>query len=357
MTGSKNAQGETTWGGLAEEVRYWGNWVLKQVKAEIGDLYPPIPDPTHKGKRQAVQTDCLKEHDTDDVPSGYLTPIAYLWTRTVTCKNPNCKATVPLVKQTWLCRRKDRYIALKTVAPRNAKAVRFERVESRNEKGLGFDPSIGSEGGNAPCPFCHTIANADYVQQEGIEKRIGKQLMAVVCTRPGFTGKTYLGAGDVPETAHPDNVAIQRRIDDLCGRSHLRVPDEQIDPLRPSPNARGLSAVTRHGLMTFGDLFTNRQTLCLLAFAQGVQQSAAEMKAIGCEDHHAKAVSTFLGILVDRQADKLSTFARWDNTRENCQGTFGRHAIGMVWDFVEPCPLGEASGGSRRRSGLDSRFR
>lgn len=34
-----------SWGGLAEEVRHWGNWVLQKVKAEIGDLYPPIPDP------------------------------------------------------------------------------------------------------------------------------------------------------------------------------------------------------------------------------------------------------------------------------------------------------------------------
>ena len=36
MTGPKNEQGVTTWGGLANEVRYWGEWVLKKVKAEIG---------------------------------------------------------------------------------------------------------------------------------------------------------------------------------------------------------------------------------------------------------------------------------------------------------------------------------
>jgi putative DNA methylase len=40
MTGPKNAKGETTWGGLADEVRFWGKWVLEKVKAEIGDLYP-----------------------------------------------------------------------------------------------------------------------------------------------------------------------------------------------------------------------------------------------------------------------------------------------------------------------------
>lgn len=40
MTGPKGKDGNPTWGGLAEEVRYWGNWVLEKVKAEIGDLYP-----------------------------------------------------------------------------------------------------------------------------------------------------------------------------------------------------------------------------------------------------------------------------------------------------------------------------
>ena len=54
MTGPKNEKGETTWGGLAEEVRYWGNWVLEKVKAEIGDLYPPIPDPKAPKVRQVM---------------------------------------------------------------------------------------------------------------------------------------------------------------------------------------------------------------------------------------------------------------------------------------------------------------
>ncbi|HLI64579.1 MAG TPA: DUF1156 domain-containing protein, partial [Terriglobales bacterium] len=208
MTGPKNDNGQTTWGGLAEEVRYWGEWVLKKVKAEIGDLYPLIPDPAFTGKREAGKDIFGK---SDEIPPGHLMPVAYLWTRTVTCKNPACRATVPLVKQTWLCKKKDRYIALRTTTPKNAKRVRFERLESRTEGGLGFDPSAGSEGGNAPCPFCHTIANADYVQQEGVEKRVSKQLMAVVCTRPGTKGKVYLSGDEVPESACPDDAAIQRR--------------------------------------------------------------------------------------------------------------------------------------------------
>jgi len=39
------ARGEGTWAGLAAEVEHWGRWVLERVRQEIGDLYPPIPDP------------------------------------------------------------------------------------------------------------------------------------------------------------------------------------------------------------------------------------------------------------------------------------------------------------------------
>jgi putative DNA methylase len=42
---AKGSARDSTWAGLAKEVEYWGTWVLKRVKTEIGDLYPPIPDP------------------------------------------------------------------------------------------------------------------------------------------------------------------------------------------------------------------------------------------------------------------------------------------------------------------------
>jgi putative DNA methylase len=94
---------------LAEEVRDWGNWVLKKVKAEIGDLYPPIPDPKAPKIREVLGEPQLEmsghgfesagqQRLAVETPAGYLTPVAYLWTRTVRCKNPSCGAIVPLVR-------------------------------------------------------------------------------------------------------------------------------------------------------------------------------------------------------------------------------------------------------------------
>jgi putative DNA methylase len=116
--GYARAGGEGTWAGLAGEVEHWGKWVLERVKAEIGDLYPPIPDPrpaAGTGDQAGQLAMDLAVHETPEsyqARSGMLTPVAYLWTRTVRCKNPACGATVPLARQTWLAKKSGRYVAL-----------------------------------------------------------------------------------------------------------------------------------------------------------------------------------------------------------------------------------------------------
>ena len=171
--------------------------MLHRVKAEIGDLYPLIPDPAFKDT-SATTTEPLFQREGETVPPGYLQPVAYLWTRTVTCKNPACQAEVPLVRQTWLCKKDKRYVALKLVAPKDAKRVRFEAVEATTAKGLGFDPEAGSKRGNATCPFCGTVADSGHVKAEGCAGRMGQRLMAIVCTRSAERGKVYLSVDALP---------------------------------------------------------------------------------------------------------------------------------------------------------------
>ncbi len=533
MTGPKAQAGslrhQSAWGGLAEEVRYWGNWVLEKVRAEIGDLYPLIPDPEYKdskfgstggppvqnelfitrrnlphwqlggstyfltyrcrpglvlkesersivlenwkhwdGKRYLLhaavvmqdhvhvlitptlkgqgtwfsleeifhtnksftaheinkttgQTGSLWQderfdrivrdeqeflekwnyirnnpvkaglaqtpeeypwlYETSDawgactgqrpvppnrVPPGYLVPVAYLWTRTVRCKNPTCGATVPLVRQTWLCKKKDRYVALKMVtgspggspvgtgSPGGSpveKKVRFEVVESATEKGLGFDPAGFSKGGNATCPFCGTVADSGYVKKEGQAGRLSHQMMAIVCTRPGRQGKVYLSADDYPEFA-PDDEAIRQRIEALCQRTGLTVPSEPI-----INDAKSANYCVLYGLTTFGDLFTPRQMLCLLTFAAAVREAynmmvgqAAGLSGTGkmsvppYDAERGKAVGTYLGLAIDRIADRGSSLCHWDNAYTKTANTFGRQALPMVWDFTEVNPFGDSSG-------------
>ncbi|HZO90058.1 MAG TPA: DUF1156 domain-containing protein [Chthonomonadaceae bacterium] len=345
----KNAKGcaqDGTWAGLAAEVEHWGKWVLEKVKAEIGDLYPPIPDPENPPVELAPRPQLVMEEEDFPPPkqlslkagSGWLTPVAYLWTRTVRCKNRACGATVPLVRQTWLCKKTGRYVALKMAAPKGAKRVRFEVVEADTEQALGFDPAGFSKRGNAACPFCGTVAESGYVKAEGCAGRMEQQMMAVVCTRPGKQGRVYLSAEGLTSFI-PDDAAIRQRVEEFCARTGLTVPYESI-----YNDAKNANFCVLYGLTQFSSLFSPRQMLCLLTFAAGVRHANTEMLREGYNAEHAKAVLTFLGLLVDRLADYNSALCHWQNTREIIGHTFGRQALPMVWDFTELAPFGEASG-------------
>jgi putative DNA methylase len=381
MTGPKNTQGETTWGGLADEVRYWANCVLDRVRKEIGDLYPPIPDPEvwatppqiafnrETGQWDVTQPGRLKrgirfedidplsnqtasllpndDLDEDDEGStkgraaisllpGFLLPIAYLWTRTVRCKNPGCAAAVPLVKQTWLCKQPDRYVALKPHTDSLGKRIRFKVVQKDRPNGFDFDPEAFSSEGSATCLLCGTVADSDYVMSQGLSKRTSQQLMAIACLpRRGTRGKVYLADADMP--SEWDEEFVKQRLDQLIREHNLSVPSEPLNPIRPSPNARGISAVTRHGITTFGELFTRRQLVCLLAFAREVQHLAKQDTP---DPARWNAVVTFLGAIHDRLADFNSALCIFNYTGgRGVVHTFGRHALPMVWDFAETNPF------------------
>lgn len=343
MTGPKNAKGETTWGGLAEEVRYWGNWVLEKVKAEIGDLYPLIPDPEYKGKRPAAPDPTLFKMGItkESVPPGYLVPVAYLWTRTVKCKNPACGATVPLVKQTWLCKKKGRYVALRMVTPKGETEVRFDVVEHAKESEFDFDPAGFSSAGNATCPFCGTVADIGYVKTAGQSGNLGSQLMAVVARCPGQRGRAYLpadersselkGAGELVQSAYK--------------RLGINVPDEPIAGLDDDNLENTLGITVRpYGLRQFQHLFNGRQLAFLLYAAGAIRKAINQLRVNDHADDRVAAISVFLGAALDRQAENLSSLCRWNPTAEKMQGTFGRQVITMVWDFCEANPLGGSVG-------------
>jgi putative DNA methylase len=68
---------------LAWHVRAWGWRVLQCAKADLERFYPTV----------------------DGKPT-----VAYLWARTVICKN--CRATVPLLKTRWLCKKDKKRVVL-----------------------------------------------------------------------------------------------------------------------------------------------------------------------------------------------------------------------------------------------------
>jgi putative DNA methylase len=348
MTGPKNEKGETTWGGLADEVRHWGNWVLDKVRAEIGDLYPLIPDPEFtppKKRKGGKDDDAFTEPQhvmgfADDpqqrlkARTGYLMPVAYLWTRTVTCKNPTCQATIPLARQTWLCKKEGRYVALKMIAPRGKKQMRFEVVEARTATGLGFDPEAFSKRGNAKCPFCGTVADSDYIKGEGCAGRMGEQMMAIACTKAGKQGKVYISADDLPDFI-PSNDGIRKRIEQLCKDSGLTLPNESV------PQLDSFTCKTHlYGLRRWSELFSSRQLASLMCFTAHVRSFRETMSDSLSGQGQSTAIATMLAFFVDRLADFNSSLCTWNYTGgRGVIHTYARQALAMVWDFAETNPF------------------
>jgi len=305
---------------LAADVKYWGHWVLARARKELAQFYPPDPDGS--------------------------VPVAYLWARTVKCPNPACGATIPLVRQLWLCNRPGRKVALRIQPSAKTKQCVFAVAEGKE---IDFDPSRGTmQKGKAMCPFCQTVVGGEGLRTESKAGRMGQQMMAVVTTRSGLGGKTYRIAAKADGDAYGQAADALQRV--LAASGTTLIPDEPMTPDRPSPNSRGLSCVVRYGLHSFGNLFSDRQKLALATLVLDVRRIMGQMGKHN-EGGRSEAVSTYLAMAFDWYADKSSVLTRWHNSRETVSGTFSRQALPMVWDYLEVVPHGQA--GSGVLAGLD----
>jgi putative DNA methylase len=312
---------------LADELRKVGGEIKAAAEKELADLYPADPDGA--------------------------TPIAYLWARTVRCESPNCGAEIPLLRSLWLCKKAKRRRALRT------KVVRPNGQPPQVELAV-FEPTSEREvaagtvsNGKAICLCCETVLPAERVRVQLSEERGGAdavfdakgnrtggaRMTAVVTLRPGEQGRHYrlATAADYAAVGKAQEKMVALLEDWECEgkQGPCPVPDEKLNPIRPSPNARGLSAVTRCGMSTFGNLFTARQKLALLELGSAVQKLPSD--ALG-------PIQATSAMAIGRTSDYNSANCRWVAGGEFIANTFGRQALPIVWDFAEVCPLAESTG-------------
>ena len=338
--GAKGVESDGTWAGLPEEVRHWSECALRRVKERIGDLYQDLPDPQLHPSCHETDRHLWESARGDEQHRGCLKPVAYLWTRTVTCKNPTCTAVVPLVRQTWLRKKAGAYVAAKVIAPRDSRRARFEIVHSSTLSALGFDPDTGSSRGNAVCPFCGTVADSTYIRAQGTAGNLGVQLIAVACAKKGATGKVYVSGADA-EPLLPTSQDVEDRIHAICEKEGITVPEEPL----PKPGTLGFR-VQPYGIKNWAQLFTSRQLLCLLSFVVALSQIELELAQLGYEEEHALSIIAFMAALIDRLASFSSAQCVWLCIEgERTANTFGRHALPMVWDFAEVAPFNEENAG------------
>jgi putative DNA methylase len=228
-------------------------------------------------------------------------------------------------------------------APSDAKEretymARMRKLCSATLEGLGFDPEVGSRRGNTICLHCGATVNSDYVKQEGSAGRMKQQLIAIVAIKQESKGKTYIDTNDLRSWI-PSEEFIRKHLVELCQREHLTLPEEDL-PKEDSKNFW----VVEYGLSLFVNLFTPRQLLALLTFVAEVHHAHAAMLEEGLDFERTTAITTYLGLGVDRLADYNSTLCNWHNTGEKIGHTYARQTLPMAWDFTEVNPFGGATG-------------
>ncbi len=314
---SKMAQ---TWShaqGLAEDVRYYGEWMKQEAFKRIGHLYPKVKVPREQG-------------------GGEATVIAWIWARTVKCPNPACGCEMPLASSFVLSKKKGNEVWVKPIP--DGKRVRFEVQKGKCPR--EYESYKTGRGATFKCPCCGEITSDEYVKSEGKDGKIGSQLMAIVVE--GKRGRIYLS----PNEEHILAAKTDRPEDGPSGM----LPD---NPRWFSPPAFGMNH--------YEELFTPRQLTALTTFsvlvAEAQKKAEADAVAAGVDNDHiplreggdgarayGEAVGVYLAFIISKLADRGSTICSWDSSREGLRNTFGRQAIPMTWDYSEGNPFSNSSG-------------
>ena len=303
--------------GLAEDVRYYGEWMKEEAFKRIGHLYPKVKVPREQG-------------------GGEATVIAWIWARTVKCPNPACGCEMPLASSFVLSKKKGKEAWVKPIP--DGKRVRFEVQSGKCPK--EYESYKTGRGATFKCPCCGEVTLDEYVKQEGKNNRIGSQLMAIAAE--GKRGRIYCS----PNEEHILTAQVEKPQDGPAGM----LPG---NPRWFSPPAFGMDH--------YEDLFTPRQLTALTTFsdlvAEAQQKVEADAVAAGMADDHlplrnggqgarayGEAVGVYLALILDRLADRSSSICSWDSGYVKIRNTFGRQAIPMTWDYAEANPFSNSTG-------------
>jgi len=315
--------------GLAEDVRYYGQWMREEAQKRIGHLYPPIEITADMG---------VERPDLTALVGQKLTVIAWIWARTVKSPNPAFRhVDVPLASTFILSSKagKEAYIEPIRHGDSYHFAVKVGRPPSEAEDGTKL-----SRGANFRCLLSGTPIEPNYIKSEGRAGRIGARLMAMVAEGP--RGRVYFGP-----TTEMERVAQQ---------AHPSWLPETVLPNDP----RNFWTVD-YGLTKYGDLFAPRQLVALAtlndlvvetipkieqdAIASGIAQSEVGLSAGGKDARaYAEAVAIYLAFSIDKSADYWSTVCTWHSSKELIRNTFGRQAIPMTWDYAETNVFSDSTG-------------
>jgi len=307
--------------GLAEDIRYYGQWMRDEAFKRIGHLYPKVKD-------------------ADGVER---TVIAWKWARTVVCPNPACRASVPTVSSMYLSKRPGRSVFL---VPRVAGGG---VVFSISQSGVPPESNKVGQGGRFRCWVCGAAISAEETHSQlDVPDPPVPSMIAVIAE--GQRGHVYLDPSREQEAA----AAVTASIDVDALRSKGPLAAESRGTF--ASNAQG----RRYGFFGFADYFEDRQLIAMSTLSELVSSvhdiALADAMAVGIDEGcsledggsgaiaYADSLSLYMAFVVSRMADKQSSLVGWDSSRDTISHVFTRQGIPMLWDYAEGNPFSGSGG-------------
>lgn len=316
--------------GLAEDVRYYGQWMRDEAEKRIGHLYPKV-------EITAEMTSARP--DLKKYVGQKLTVIAWLWARTVKSPNPAfANVDVPLASTFMLSTKAGKEAYVEPVIEGGSYRFTVKVGKPQDAEAAKLGTTAGKRAA-FKCLMSGVPVTYDHIREEGKAGRMGAKLMAIVAE--GDRGRVYLGP-----TPEMEAIALTAQ---PAWQPETTLPVNPRDFKTPN-----------YGLTTFADLFTPRQLVALTTFSDLVTEAIARVRQdalkAGMPDDglalakvgagataYADAVGVYLAFAIDRLADYNSSIATWKPSGEQVMQTFKRQAIPMTWDFPESNVMGQSA--------------
>lgn len=335
----KGQLGTKTWRGaqgLAEDVRYYGQWMRDEAEKRIGHLYPKI---------EITAAMAQERPDLKPLVGRKLTVIAWLWARTVKSPNPAFREVeVPLASTFMLSTKPGKEAYVEPVIEDGSYRFNVKVGKPKDLESVKAGTKL-ARGANFRCVMSGTPIAGDYIRTEGKAGRMGARLMAIVAE--GDSGRVY-----IPPTSEHEAVA-------KCN------PDTDA-PVQELPKEAGGGGRTNfwcviYGFTRYADLFTPRQFFALRAFSDLVGEAKelihGDARPVGLNNDdrplrnggggakaYAEALNVYLSFAVSKASDYWSSICSWHSSKELIRNTFGRQGIPMTWDYAETNPFSASAG-------------
>ena len=310
--------------GLAEDVKYYGEWMREKAWERIGYLYPQVDLPREYG-------------------GGKANVIAWIWARTVPSPDPAfADVHVPLVSSFLLSSKAGQEVWIESVVDRAEKSIayRIRKKGTKAEIAKAKEGTKSGRGANFTCLMSGGAITSDYVKRKGQEGAIGSTLITIVAEVK--RKRIYLP----PDEGH-EAIALQVH-SEWC-------------PEIPLPNHSQYVGVLGYGFKDFGDLFTQRQLVALNTYTDllravilkvkedsgsaGLVADALPLASSGKGARaYAEAVAVYLAFGISRLSDIQNSLCMWESSKTQVRHLFTRHAIPMLWDYAEGGLFSESAG-------------